>query len=661
MNERYLTKSRFKTGLECPNKVFFGNDDRYVNNKQDDPFLEALAQGGFQVEALARLHYPEGKFIDAENYEYDKAHDLTQQALAEGDVVLFEAAFLIDGLFIRTDILEKKGNRIRVIEVKAKSFDPLEENVFVGKRGGLQSGWKSYLFDLAFQKYVVSLLYPSYTVEAWLMLADKSKTAQVDGLNQMIRIPKKDKGDQRKDIVCLIDSINDIGGSVVREIPMNDVIAEIISDKLAYDDGMTFTLMVNELRDIRQQNNYPNWPVSLSRCKKCEFKASQEELDAGKLSGFRHCWAKQMGWSDKEFAKPNAMDVWFYQGKHLLDEGRILMEDLIREDFGDDNNEPKLSTGERQWLQVEKTRSGDMSWYAEEDAIAREMGSWTFPLHFIDFETSMVALPFTKGRHPYEQTAFQFSHHQYNEDGKIEHKDQYLNDTPGEFPNFGFARALKEALGNDQGSIFRFAAHENTILNAIIRQLHESEEEDKEDLISFLKSISHPTNESVERWEPDRDMVDLRKVVVDYYYNPNTRGSNSIKYLLPAVIQSSEYLREKYSRPIEEIGLGSKNFDRDHIWLKEEDGMLINPYHTLPPLFSQWSDEQLDNLLTDLGDIANGGAALTAYSVLQFTDMSEDERRELTTGLLRYCELDTLAMVMIYEHLKYDIIEKYEL
>jgi uncharacterized protein YprB with RNaseH-like and TPR domain len=31
--------------------------------------------------------------------------------------------------------------------------------------------------------------------------------------------------------------------------------------------------------------------------------------------------------------------------------------------------------------------------------------------------------------------------------------------------------------------------------------------------------------------------------------------------------------------------------------------------------------------------------------------MSMEEREEITSGLLKYCELDTLAMVMIYEHL----------
>lgn len=54
--------------------------------------------------------------------------------------------------------------------------------------------------------------------------------------------------------------------------------------------------------------------------------------------------------------------------------------------------------------------------------------------------------------------------------------------------------------------------------------------------------------------------------------------------------------------------------------------------------------------------IADGGAALTAYSKLQFVDMSDKERDELIDKLLRYCELDTLAMVMLYEHFKEALI-----
>jgi hypothetical protein len=45
----------------------------------------------------------------------------------------------------------------------------------------------------------------------------------------------------------------------------------------------------------------------------------------------------------------------------------------------------------------------------------------------------------------------------------------------------------------------------------------------------------------------------------------------------------------------------------------------------------------------------DGGAAMTAYCKLQFTEMSDAERAEIEKALLKYCELDTFAMVMLYQ------------
>jgi hypothetical protein len=61
-------------------QTFFTSKKEYANNKSEDPFMQALASGGFQVEELARLHYPNGIFINTENYEYDKAVQLTKEA-----------------------------------------------------------------------------------------------------------------------------------------------------------------------------------------------------------------------------------------------------------------------------------------------------------------------------------------------------------------------------------------------------------------------------------------------------------------------------------------------------------------------------------------------------------------------------------------------------
>ena len=72
----------------------------------------------------------------------------------------------------------------------------------------------------------------------------------------------------------------------------------------------------------------------------------------------------------------------------------------------------------------------------------------------------------------------------------------------------------------------------------------------------------------------------------------------------------------------------------------------------MPPVFDNWTEEEIESSISEITDINEGGAALTAYGKLQYTDMEQGEIDEITSSLLKYCELDTLAMVMIYEHFK---------
>lgn len=647
---RVLTKSRFKLGLECPNKLLYTNNPIYANKKQEDSFLNALAEGGFQVEELARLHYPNGVFINAENYEYERAAELTLEYLNQENCIIYEAAFLVDGFFIRTDILVKKGNLIRLIEVKAKSFDSTNENTFLGKRGGIDGKMKPYLFDLAFQKKVAQTAFPEFQFTAFFIMADKSKTASIDGLNQLFRIPSN--GNPRTEIIRRVESLNEVGNSVLSEINVDDIINDIINNRYLYHNKLGFTESMELFKDSYINKTYLNWPTNFSSCKKCEFKTTVEDELNGLQSGFKHCFQKQFGWNDEQFDAPNAMEIWNYRGKNLMEEQRLLLQDLTEEDFNVAPVAGKISSSERQWIQVEKSRTNDSSLYVEKEGLKDEMNKWKFPLHFIDFETSTVALPFTAGRSPYEQVAFQFSHHIYHEDGTVSHQTQFISNTPGEFPNFIFARNLYQALKNDEGTVFRFAAHENSILNAIIIQLYNSTEDDRLELINFLKTITNSTSNSPEQWVGERTMIDLNKVIKDYYYNPYTKGSNSIKAVLPAILKSSTFLQTKYAKSLNEINISSQNFGSNHIWLQIENNEVINPYKMLPPLFENWNDEALAENISEIENIADGGAALMAYAKLQYQDMTEVERTEITTGLLKYCELDTLAMVMVYEHLK---------
>ncbi len=133
MNPRYLTKSRFKLAMECPSKLYYtGKKDQYYDSKLDDEFLKSLAEGGFQVGELAKRYFPGGH--DIESLDYDTALEKTNELLLKDNVIIYEAAFRFNNLFIRADILVKSGNKIQLIEVKAKSFDSTTD-AFVGKKG----------------------------------------------------------------------------------------------------------------------------------------------------------------------------------------------------------------------------------------------------------------------------------------------------------------------------------------------------------------------------------------------------------------------------------------------------------------------------------------------------------------------------------------------
>lgn len=647
---KVLSKSRFKLGLSCPNKLFFSGNNSYKSNEDDNSFLESLAEGGFQVEALSRQLYPGGHFIDAPYGSYQKAFNQTRNLLKQDDVIIYEAAFLYDGLFVMTDILIKKGNQIKLIEVKAKSFDSTKKDTFIGVRTNIRSSWRPYLFDIAFQTYVASQCFPNFNFKSFFLMADQSKVATIDGLNQMFRLPND--GDVRQDIEVRLSEEEAQSTSVLSEVEVSFIVADIINDKFSYSQNLVFSKAIQLFKNSYQNHIYSNWPTNYSSCKSCEFKIDEYTKNKGFKSGFEYCFSKQHQWSKNDFDRPNIFDIWNFRGQKLLEQNRLFLDELTESDFNIFDDPDAMSSRERRWIQVQKTLDPQSKPYVELDGLKNEMESWVFPFHFIDFETSAVALPFNKGRSPYEQVAFQFSHHICYADGTIEHASEYINTIAGEFPNFKFIEALKNSLNNDSGTIFRFASHENSILNAIKDQLECSNHPNKTKLIEFVKTITTPRNDESDPWLATRPMVDLREVVLDYYYNPLTKGSNSIKALLPAILNSCEFLKNKYSNPISKINLTSLNFDSNFRWFKTSDHQVVNPYKLLPPIFDGLDPSKTVDFISGLKSISDGGAALTAYSKLQFVDMLTDERETIKRSLLKYCELDTLAMVMLYEHLK---------
>ncbi|HPY57251.1 MAG TPA: DUF2779 domain-containing protein, partial [Sedimentibacter sp.] len=437
------------------------------------------------------------------------------------------------------------GRNIELIEVKAKSADDFYN------KSGIKPEWKPYLLDVAFQKYVVAKAFPDYKVIAYLMLADKDAKCPTDGLNQKFRIIEENG--RKKIKVSDKLSKEDLSPPILCKINAEDACRIIYSDDYEFQNNiLCFYELINTFAEYYHKDIKIRTGISKA-CKCCEFIATEDEIKAGYKSGFHECWKEALGWTDKDFEAGTLFDIWdFRTADKLISEGRIKLTEITEEDIKvKSDDKPGISRTQRQWMQVNKSQNNDTTYWIDKYNLSMEMDTWTYPLHFIDFETSMAAIPFNKGRRPYEGIAFQFSHHIVHENGDIEHKGQYLNTEPGVFPNYEFVRKLKAELDKDEGTIFRYAAHENTYLNTIYRQLRKDKNyiHDREELCEFIKSITKSVNGSFEKWEGPRNMVDMCELVKRYYYDPAMKGSNSIKAVLPAILNSSAFLRDKYSKP----------------------------------------------------------------------------------------------------------------
>lgn len=597
-----LTKSDFKAAQTCPTKLYY-RKLKYPNNLDSNKLLKLLAEGGYVVEEIARLMYPGGIEID-----YAAGHDVaakqTAEAMKNENVVIYEATFIAHGKLIRVDILNKVGNRIEIIEVKAKSWDS------AGNRARLEAGkpnafrnirspekivtkWIPYIEDVAFQYALIREMYPDATIESFLMMPDKSKTSTTNVLYQHFKLMKDidpETGRTAYTVRYTGDADSLRNENILALVNVQEEVELVLPSVLE----QTSTYMAS----LQPLLSRIDAPVTTS-CAKCEFRVD------GDQSGFRECWSK---YGNQE---PHILDL-YYSGnanpvKQLIEDGKAGLFDLKESDLANPTGE-NSSNVRRQIIQLNNTRSGT-EWISPElNDIVRSV---KYPLHFIDFETSGLAVPYYSNMKPYENVAFQWSCHSITSPGSEPEHSEWLNDFH-DFPSFEFARTLRQQIG-DEGTVLAWAPHEKNILKTILKQMKVRRTEDPilelwiEDLVENRKSR----------------LLDMHRLCFDHYFHPLMKGKTSIKNVCDAVWRTSAMIRSRF--PEYDTG-----------------GSTDSPYNSLPSVDIDGVDET----------IAEGAGAMIAYGKMLYggETSSEENRAKWRDLLLQYCKLDTAAMVMIWYH-----------
>lgn len=615
-NNISLSKSDFQLASTCPKKLVYKKQG-YPTTNDTNEYMEMLAQGGYIVGLMATLIYPDGVEITGNTQE---AIEKTTEYLKQENCILFEAAIQSGVKLIRVDILEKIGNTINLIEVKAKSFDST-------KKIKEQPDLKKYIEDVAFQYHVLTEAYPQFKVNAKLFMPDKSKRTSIDGLAGWFSIVESKRESDReleelpaqlkprfKKPEVLFKYENDINRSKYLKDLKEDFILQLlpITEEVIKLQDVTINRahkFIDILTNGIQQSDY-----KIDKgCKACEFKC-----DGNAQNGFKECWGIL---ADPD---PHIFDL-FKGGKNKTEDGEFYLNELITHhatSFLDINIE-KLrkkdgkigSNNVRQIIQVTNTIN-NTEWISSElSIILRDL---KYPLHFIDFETYTGALPFNEGMRPYELIAFQWSCHTIQKPGDAPIHSEWIS-TNGKFPNFEFADSLMKQIGIF-GTPLMWGTHENTVLRGVLKQME----------------IFGYNNSQLEEWligitsdkERDGRLVDMNDLTLKNYFHPFMKGKTSIKKVLPAIWNNFSYLHQV-------------PFFKDYSATDFEGG-IIDPYDTLKADTSQTDEEDA---------VAGGTEAMRAYHRIRFDDsINQSQKDEIKRQLLQYCKLDTMAMVIIAHH-----------
>jgi hypothetical protein len=609
LSTRTLSKSDFAAARTCDAKLFF-RENRFPDNSTDNAYLRLLAFGGYMVEALACAKRPDGIALEHGNSPAEDSRQ-TLEYLERENVTLFGATLLWERRIARVDILEKRGNVIRLLEVKAKSLDGVAhlESLQAGGPGALRgkkkphaidSDWIAKLEDVTFQAVILQKLLPSITVVPYLVLVDKSKRASVDDLPRMFDIVPSGDGDESR----RVHSVRYTGTQA--DLDTLDLLTEVdVSSEVA------------ELRDaidaaaarFESELDAP-FAVPLSmrgvRCSKCEFRLD----DADKESGFALCWGEMAS------VAPHALEL-FSIGKVKDLAGAPLIESLARSgtvslfDVSEELLVKKDGTvgiqAARQVRQIRYTRSGE-TWTGPE--LGAKLQPLAYPLHFIDFEASRLALPYHANMRPYGQVAFQWSSHTLDAPGAAPRHQEWLN-TEHLWPNASFIHSLRDAIG-DAGTVLTWSSFERSSLKSTVSE-HERFGERDGLLVSWTETLIASR------------LFDLHTCAEGHFYHPGMGGRTSIKVVMDALWKSDAAMREQFTR-----------------WTGDTVSALDDPYHALPPVV----------IAGMVQEVREGTGAVRAYEAMMYGVEKSDLAAKLAwCGLLqRYCKLDTLSMVLVYEY-----------
>lgn len=620
-----LSKSLFKLGLACPIKLKHALARPALPRKSDeDEYLQQLARGGYMFEKLVKVYYPgEDMFVPKESHAEASARTLAK--IRSGDCTLHEATFAVGSLMARSDIVRVTGDTLDLIEIKSASAEA-EAKLAADPKELLKKSWEPYVVDLAYQVQVARQALQAAglnkTIRAWFYLPNKLGVASPEEVRGLFTLTENGPGG-RPTVEYRGKAKPGDQTSLIAVLEATEAIAQ------AYPGEESIAEAAARLSGYVASGNWPAVELGM-KCKACEFNVP------GQTSGYDLCWGTQaraehhlftLGYlGSMEYRNPGTVRRIAAQAAPRAP----LVTDLQDEDVAGDA--PLQRGWKRQIMAVRTGRPYISPELVRDPAAVLHCKPEHYPLFFLDYEGTRCALPSAEGSRPYGQVAFQWSCHVIDNPGASPRHVEWL-DTENDNPNVGFLESLRKLLG-EQGTIYHWADYEVTVTQELAQEIRG--DASKADLVSWVDR-NWGTNGNKKTAVKSERCLDLLEISRGHFYDPAMKGSHSIKQVLPVVWKNPaiqklfpKYAQDQHGQPVK------------------------NPYDALPALTLQDAkDSALDlSKLDELDVVKNGTGAMRAYEHIRYGVAASDQaaRKAMRRQLMRYCELDTTAMVMVWKY-----------
>ena len=538
------------------------------------------------------------------------AEEETRKWLKEREVSICGAVIRSGELLTRMPILLKEGKKLTIVQIHGKLRKRTVSEIQPGSKQ--ERDLTDYMIRAAYRSGVLMREYPDHSINVEFYFPDKSYISSKKGLYKYRSELSESAGgrieEEFQKLFMKIDVTQSVADMVLNGVPYGFA-------QQGYCE-ISFQKLLEKIESLSfEELEAPVNPIA--HCRQCEFRKSGSDISG--------CW--ELNFADQSIHYPDkhVYELIGHGNRRESENGELFREQVqihdglhsfeLMKKYGG----PKISIQQRRNLQILSARGENVPtvWLKKEAEMLKDI---QYPLHFIDFEAATYALPNRKGVSPYSPVYFQYSCHTLKSSELLEHTG-WLDEDPDEInPGVAFTKKLAEIPQIFEGTVIHYSPFERQAIQNLLKQFRTGSEirtEEIDILNSFLVRQKDQANER---------FLDLSKVIRDSYFNRFMEGGLGLKQVLSGVLMCEKFLRSV--KDDNECSLPMKN---GYFFGTE------NPY----------LDIQLQN-----SSISDGSAAMNAWISLKCGLLSDDEQLIVPSVLKEYCRLDSLSMVVIFNHIK---------